>query len=155
MKQISTKSRAALESLLLIVEGTTIRLKTDKNARKLPSRQDHFMHFLNDMHLDNNVMLTGFTQVVRNVIMACYVAHLASGQTLLCRSINTCTIRKSLKASSDLSIPFQMTNPIVDRQAKESTFIKDKTNRWESIPNRREHITKDMVSFLRNKGSPL
>ena len=110
------------------------------------------------MHLGTNVSLKGFTQVVRNVIMACYVAHLASGQTLLCRSIKTCTIRKYLKAASDLSIPFQMMNPTVDIQAKESKFIKDimhEAHRWESMPKRREPITKDMVSFIRTKGSSL
>ena len=108
------------------------------------------------MHLDTNVSLKGFTQVVRNVIMACYVAHLASGQTLLCRSIKMCTIRKYLKATSDLSIPFQMMNPTVDIQAKESKFIKDilhETHRWESMHKHREPITKDMVSFIRTKGS--
>ena len=51
-----------------------------------------------------------------------------------------------------------MMNSIVNLQAKESKFIKDilhEAHRWESIPKRREPITKDMVSFIRNKESPL
>ena len=51
-----------------------------------------------------------------------------------------------------------MMNSIVNLQAKESKFIKDilhEAHRWKSIPKRREPITKDMVSFIRNKESPL
>ena len=51
-----------------------------------------------------------------------------------------------------------MMNPTVDIQAKESKFIKDilhEAHRWESMPKRREPITKDMVSFIRTKGSSL
>ena len=156
MEQIPTESRTVLESLLRVVGGPKTRLTTDKDARTLRSRQDHFLRFLSDMHLGTNVSLKEFTQVIRNVIMVCYVAHLASGQTLLCRSIKTCTIRKYLKAASDLSIPFQMMNPTVDIQAKESEFIKDilyDAHYCESMPKCREHITKDMVSFIRTKGS--
>ena len=40
------------------------------------------------MKLDNNVSLTGFTTLTRNAIIACYVAHLAAGNTLLCKSIH-------------------------------------------------------------------
>ena len=49
-----------------------------------------------------------------------------------------------------------MMNPTVDIQAKESKFIKDilqEAHHWESMPKRREPITKDMVSFVWNKGS--
>ena len=66
------------------------------------------------MKLDTNVALQGFTQIVRNIIMACYTAHLVSGQTLLCRAIKTLTIKKYLKAATDLYIPFQMMNPTLN-----------------------------------------
>ena len=108
------------------------------------------------MHLGNNVTLTGFTQVVRNIIIACYAARLASGQTLLCRFIKTCIIRKYLKAASAFSIPFQTMNPTMNLQAKESKFIKDILHEaycWESMSKRSESITKDMVRFVRNKGT--
>ena len=125
MEQISTKSKASLRSLLRVVGGTRIWLTIDKDTRTLRSKQYHVLSFFNDMHQGNDVSITGFTQIFHNVIIACYVVHLASGQTLLCQSIKTCTIRKYLKAASDLCIPFQMMNPNVDLQGKKSKFNKN------------------------------
>ena len=156
MEYIPIKSRVSLESLLRVVRMTRIRLATDRDDRILRSKKDHSMSFLKEMHLGNNATLTGFAQVVRNIIMACYAARLASGQTLLCRFIKTCIIRKYLKAASDFSIPFQTMNPTMNLQAKESKFIKDILHEaycWESMSKRSEPITKDMVSFVRNKGT--
>ena len=110
------------------------------------------------MKLDTNVALQGFTQIVRNIIMACYTAHLASGQTLLCRAIKTETIKKYLKAATDLSLPFQMMNPTLNLLGNQSKYIGDilhEASRWESMPNRREPLTKDMVVYILDKGSAM
>ena len=85
-----------------------------KDAGTLRSRQSHFFKFLKDIKLDTNVALQGFTQIVRNIIMACYTAQLVSGQTLMCRTIKTLTIKKHLKATTYLSLPFQMMNPTLN-----------------------------------------
>ena len=108
------------------------------------------------MKLDTNVALQGFTQIVRNIIMACYTAHLASGKTLLCRAIKTLTIKKYLKAATYLYIPFQMMNPTLNLLGNQSKYIGDilhESTRWEFIPGRREPLTKDMVIYVLNKGS--
>ena len=54
------------------------------------------------MKLGNNVDLPGFTTVTRNVIMACYVAHLTAGHTILCKSIKSGTISKYLSAAAKI-----------------------------------------------------
>ena len=90
--------------------------------------------------------------------MACYTAHLASGQTLLCRAIMTLTIKKCLKAATDLSLPFQMMNPalnLLGNQTKNIGDILHEATRWESMPNRREPLTKDMIVYVMDKGSAL
>ena len=114
------------------------------------------MSFLKTMKLGDNVALTGFTTLTRNAIMACYVANLAAGNTLLCKSIKSGTISKYLSAAADLSKPAQMMNPTIDIMGKQSQLITDlihECKRWESMPNRREPVTKDMVNYLIDKGA--
>ena len=54
-----------------------------------------------------------------------------------------------------MSIPANMMNPCLDLAGKQSRFIKDilhEVKRWEIMPNRREPITKDIISYIVNKG---
>ena len=49
-----------------------------------------------------------------------------------------------------------MINPTIDIIGKQSQLITDlihECKRWESIPNRREPVTKDMVDYLIDKGA--
>ena len=110
------------------------------------------------MKLDTNVALQGFTQIVRNIIMACYTAQLVSGQTLMCRTIKTLTIKKHLKATTYLSLPFQMMNTTLNLLGNQSKYIGDilhEATRWESMPGRRELLTKYMVIYVLDKGSTM
>ena len=87
--------------------------------------------------------------------MACYTAHLATGETLLCKSIKSNTIIRYLSAAAELSIPAKMLNPCLDIMGQLSSHIKDIINelkRWESIPKRREPVTKKMIEYIVNKG---
>ena len=131
---------------------------SSKELGTLHSRQRHFIKFLEIKNLGNNVALKGFTVNTRNIIMACYAAHLASGETLLCKSIRSGTILRYLSAAADLSVPANITNPCLDIMGKQSQYIKDIINevrRWESIPNRREPLTKSMITYIMNKGDSL
>ena len=124
----------------------------------LCSRQKHFIKFLHNIKLGNNVALTGFTLTVRNIIMACYTAYLATGQTLLCKSIKANTIKRYLEAASELSIPAGLMNPCLDIKDNLSKHINDlikEIRRWEKIPNRKEPITKQIVEYIINKGLTL
>ena len=124
---------------------------SSKAARTLLSRQRHFIKFLASVNLANNVALSGFSTLTRNAIMACFAATLASGQTILCKSIRADTINKYLSAAAALSRPFHEMNPLINIMGEKSQLVKDiihETRRWESMPNRREPMTKDMVQYL-------
>ena len=155
MEQIPTKSRVALGPLLRVVGGTRTRTLSSKDAGTLYSRQKHFINFIKEKEVGNNVALTGFTLNVRNIIMACYTAYLASEATLLCKTIKSDTIKRYLSVASELSAPAQMMNPTLDLMGNLSVFIKDiihEAKRWESMPNRREPLTKEMIEYIIDKG---
>ena len=108
------------------------------------------------MKLGNKVALKGFTTLTRNTIMVCYVAHLAAGNTLLCKSIKSGTIFKYLSSAAELSKPAQIMKPTIDIMGNQSHLIKyliHECKRWESIPNRREPVTKAMIFYLIDKGT--
>ena len=81
MEEISPESRVALSPLLSIVTGTRSRIMSTKQIGTLCSRQQHFLKFLDQIKLGNNVALKSFSLTTRNIIMACYTAHLATGET--------------------------------------------------------------------------
>ena len=131
---------------------------SNKQIGTLCSRQQHFVKFLDHIKLGKNVALKGFSLSTRNTIMACYTAYLATGETLLCRSIKSSTILRYLSAAAELSIPAKMMNPCLDIMGNFSNNIKDIINelkRWESIPNRKEPVTKEMISYVINKGKEM
>ena len=90
--------------------------------------------------------------------MACYTAYLATGETLLCKSIKTNTIIRYLNAAAELSTFAKLMNPCLDIMGNQSTYIKDilrEHKRWESIPNCKEPLTKKMVKYIIDKGKTL
>ena len=126
-----------------------------KDIGTLCSRQNHFIKFLSDKKLGKNVALKGFTLNVRNIIMACYTVSLATGNTLMCKTIASGTLKRYLGAAAELSRPANMMNPCLDIMGKQSRYISDiikELKRWESIPNRREPVTKEMIEYIIAKG---
>ena len=87
---------------------------SSKDDVTLCSHQLRFIEFIKTMKLGNNVVLIGFLVRFRNAIMACYVVHLAAGNTLLCKCIKSGTISKYLSVAADLSHPAQMMNSVID-----------------------------------------
>ena len=94
MEQIPSESRTALSHLLRAVGGTRSRTMSAKDIGTLFSRQKHFIKFLSDKKLGKNVALKGFTLNIRNIIMACYTAHLATGHTLMCKTIDDTSMQR-------------------------------------------------------------
>ena len=77
--------------------------------------------------------------------MAYYTVHLATGHTLMCKTIASGTIKRYLNAAADVSRPANMMNPCLDILGKTSGYINDiikEIKRWESVPNRREPVIK-------------
>ena len=90
--------------------------------------------------------------------MACYTAYLASGHTLLCKSIKANTIQRYLAAAANLSVPAKMVNPCLDimgNQCRQISDILRELKRWEKMPNRKEPVTKSMVEYVIKKGKSL
>ena len=63
-----------------------------------------------------------------------------------------------MSAAAELSMPLRMMNPCLDIMGNFSTHIKDIINelkRWESMPKRRDPVTKEIMSYTINKGKDL
>jgi hypothetical protein len=158
MEEIPSKSRVALKPLLSIVRGARSRTISDKESGTRRTRQQHFLKFLNKSNLGNNISLSGFSQNIRNIIMACYTADLASGQNILCISLKSGTILRYLATAAELSLPHNQMNPCLDIYGKRSKHINNIINeikRWENIPNRREPVSKQMIDYIASKGKKL
>ena len=102
MDEIPPESRAALCPLLSIVNGAGSRNRTSKQLGTLRARQNNFIKFLLKSKLGHNHVLSGYSQNVRNIIMACYAADLVAGQNLLCMTLKAGTILRYLQAAAEL-----------------------------------------------------
>ena len=63
-----------------------------------------------------------------------------------------------LSAAAELSKPANLLNPCLDIMGNMSRYINDilkKLKRWESVPNRREPVTKEMIEYIISKGKSL
>ena len=155
MEEIPVESRVAISPLLRVVTGTRSRVMPNKQIGTLFSRQQHFIEFLRKIKLGNNVALKGYTLTTRNIIMACYVAHLSLGETLLCKTIKSSTISRYLSAAVELSTQANMMDQCLDIMGKQSDYIKGifkELKRWENVPNRKEPVTKQMIEYVIEKG---
>jgi len=80
--------------------------------------------------------------------MACYAVYLASGNTLLCRSIKSSTLTTYLDAVAHLYLSHNFANPTRDFTGRTALKIKEvisEQKRWEQMSNRKEPLTWDMV----------
>ena len=118
-----------------MLEGREPELCLTKTLRNF-SHENHFINFIKNIKLGNNVALKGYTILVRNSIMSFYAADLAAGENLVCKIIKAKTIKKCLVAAAELLIHSQMMNPTLNLMGKESKFISDvlhELKRWEKI----------------------
>ena len=117
----ASESRVSLGSLLSIVGETRSRTKSEKESWTLHSRQQHFKNFINKMQLKNNYALIGFSQEIRNLLMAAYTVTLALGYTLKCMFIKADTVSKYLNTVEELSITYKIINPSLNFMGKDIT----------------------------------
>ena len=158
MDEVPPESRASLAPLLILVKRSRSRTMSHKAAGTLLSRQCHFLKLLASVNLQDNIALLVFYILALNAIMACYVATLASGHTIQCESIQVSTVSKYISAAKSLSISLQAMNPLINIYGENYQLIVDiinETERWESMYNRQEPLTKDTVHFLLKKYAAL
>ena len=134
----------------------TSRATTDtlaKQAGTANSRLAFFTQWLVSVGLGLNLFLLNLPQATRNYILACYVCHLSMGNTLLCKQIRTATVKdyltQAVKHFTTNGYPDPTTN-IVGRRASIIQDILNESERWETMENRREPLTWDMVDTLRS-----
>eukprot|EP00957_Ditylum_brightwellii_P169106 12870871-Ditylum_brightwellii.AAC.1 len=71
--------------------------------------------------------------------------------TLLAKSINYNTIMLYLKAAALLCEPRRLVSPLVSCCCRKSAWIEaiiSEQKRWRLLPNRKEHLTADMILFV-------
>ena len=103
-------------------------------------------------------MLLKFRHKTKNDIITAYALFLLSGQTLLAKSIRVDTAKGYIKAVTDYFKKNHQFNPAVDETGAIPLEL-DKTfkeaSRWESMPNRSEPLTPEMVEHLYDQGKAL
>ena len=87
----------------------------------------------------------------KHIIMGAYTIYLALGNNLVCRSIQSETISHYLSAIGEHFDDHDFVDPTLTKAGKRakniSNIIKEQS-RWESIADRREPLTIDMIHAL-------
>ena len=80
-----------------------------------------------DIKLGDHYILNVFSQDIRKIVLACYVAKLASGATLLATYIRVGTMCQYLNAVRDLFLKAKPKNvsPLLDIFGKKASIIED------------------------------
>ena len=75
----------------------------------------------------------------------------------MCKTIKPRTLKRYLNAAAELSVPANMLNICLHIMVIRSRYINDlikELKHWESIPNRREPVIKEMVEYIIAKENP-
>ena len=128
------------------------RFSSPKNLGTLQTRQRYYLEvFTKEMKLLDNPYFTGYSQSTRNLIMASYAIYLLAGQNLVCRTIKSGTVKQYLSAVTKLFTSMDVMDPCLDKYVHTNRFLKavyKEATHWESMPNRAEPLTMDMVQFF-------
>jgi hypothetical protein len=128
------------------------------------SRIKHFIAWCNRYHIKDDLLSNIPTFREANAIFSCYALDLAMGHTLLCKTIKSGTIKHYVKDAADRimearrrtisglpNASLQWLDPRLDittgKTAKDISIIYDEVHRWETIPDRREPLTIDMITY--------
>ena len=93
-------------------------------------------------------------------IVACYAQSLSLGHTLLCKNIRSSTITAYIDAISSLfkAHPYGLKDPkkspIGAGKTKLIAKVIGEHRRWESMPNRRDPVTKFMIIWMLSSVPP-
>ena len=83
--------------------------------------------------------------------MASYATFLLTGNTLLCKSILVGTVKRYLTAVSELFLANSHWDPCITQGGSTAPILKSvyrEAKRWESMPNRQEALTIDMIQYF-------
>jgi len=108
------------------------------------------------MGLGDDPFLTTLSIKAKNFLMASYVLHLATGHTLSCSTIKSDTISLYLSAAvhhfTALGHPDPTRDPNYRRFYLIESILKE-AKRCESVPDRKEPVTWDMIHWLMRRAA--
>ena len=127
--------------------------KTPKDIGTIRSHRIHYFMFIHAMKLHDDLLLERVPLERCNYTLALYAAHLASGSTLMCKSVKSGTIAGYLRDVARFLANFQARDPrrtdaTQTTNAECISGVLAEVKRWELVPNRREPLTVDMYMWL-------
>ena len=156
MSEVPDESRPLLLSYKRVASRAQARFTSDKNIRTHESRLNHYLtKFLPSVKLQGNPLLLNFRHETQNDIIVAFALYLLTGNTLLARSIKVNTAKAYIKAVSDFFHKNHQFNPAVDKTGAiplDLDRVYKEAQRWESMPNRSEALTPEMVEYLYDQG---
>ena len=157
LPSLPAESRLCLESLVRVVAQPSSGPNKASTIRTLCSRQRHWLEFCAINKIPDPV-LRHQSQHERNVVAASYTVYLSNGATIKDIPIKLTTIKAYLAALAKVSAKALLISPTVTEFGNLSPQV-DKIlkehKRWESMPNRRDPITKSMILHWGGKSSTL
>jgi hypothetical protein len=139
-----------VETLLKLTSGTP---RTSKEIGTVRTHRLHYYRFCYDLKLTDHLLLQNVSQDRRNWQMALYAVHLATGNSLYCKSIKATSITGYLRDVAKFLSRFSPVDPRY-RSATDRTLapcikaVTDEVQRWEKVPDRREPFTIEMWKYL-------
>ena len=156
MSDLPDESRALLLPYKRVASGTAARFTSSKNSGTNSNRLKHYLEkFLPSVKLGWNPLLLKCCHQTKNDVIVSYALFLLSGNTLLAKSIKVGTAKTYIKAVSDYFLKNHQFNPAVDESGAiphELDKVYKEAKRWESMPNRSEPLTPEMVEYLYDYG---
>ena len=109
--------------------------------------------FLDDLGITDDWTLENQPQERANLQLAMYATHLATGSTILCRTVKASTIRAYLATVAKFLGRFRAIDPRFvtsgdKKLAPAISMVIAEQERWETVPNRREPFTLELQATL-------
>jgi hypothetical protein len=128
--------------------------KTPKEIGTIRSHHIHyFMFMIHAMKLHDDLLLERVPLERCNDTLALYTAHLASGRTLLCKSVKRGTIAGYIRDVARFLATFTAQDPrrtdaTQTTNAACISGVLAEVRCWELVPNQRDPLTVDMYMWL-------
>lgn len=165
MPTFSSESRASIAPLLFTLDRLSAHSYNESAARTSNTRADHYLKFCAEVNV-KDPYLTNVSPSDANQFFAAYAVYLAIGNTIKHITIKSGTITSYLadaanavqngrKAHSNIPSPDPRIDIATGKTHHDITKVKKEVERWENMPDRRNPMTKGMLSRLASMINPL
>jgi hypothetical protein len=129
-----------------------------KTAGTLRTRRLYFVWFTSHIGWHENPVLEGQPLEVCNWVLALFLIHLSYGNNIFCRDLKVGTLHQYILAAASLIAQYssykvdpRREGPTSSKLARCLDAVFRELMRYETVPNRREPLTIDMVEALRQR----